>query len=100
MLKHRVAAVVAVALALGLSAGGASAAQITPVYPDNAPGITLPAQLGHSVRVVSPVTSDLPEPRYRSGSLRPQCRPGLKRGRLCRPRFALSGAATIHLINR
>ena len=62
MLKHRVAAAVAVALVLGISAGGASAAQITPVYPDNAPGIALPAQLGRSVRVVSPVTPTYPNP--------------------------------------
>ena len=60
MLKHRVATAVAVAMALGLSAGGASAAQITPVYPDNAPGITLPAPLGHHGVRVSPVTPTYP----------------------------------------
>jgi len=61
MLKHRFATAVAVALALGLSAGGAVAAQITPVYPDNAPGIALPAPLGHpGVRSFSPVTPTYP----------------------------------------
>jgi hypothetical protein len=63
MLKHRVAAAAAIALTLGLSAGGASAAQITPVYPDNAPGIALPAPLGHhGVRVFSRITPTYPNP--------------------------------------